>query len=370
MAQASATIATKVRAKEAKVAPDDAAVKWSRRSLLGLHGLSAPELKLVLQTARSLADVSTRSVKKVPALRGKVVANLFFEDSTRTRLSFTLAAQRLSADVIDLGSAGSSVSKGETIVDTAMNILAMGVDAFVVRHKSSGAAAVIAAAVGDRCAVINAGDGRHEHPTQGLLDIYTLAEAHGRLDTFDLRGLRVAIVGDIVSSRVARSNIAGLTTLGAEVVCVGPPTLAPRSLESLGCTVEHELERVLPRVDAVNMLRIQFERHGAGGSGGAEAADAKRPPIPSPAPAAATAGKPSPAFPSLREYSQTYGLTAERARLLKTGAIVMHPGPMNRGLEIAGAVADGPSSVILRQVSNGLAVRMAVLYLCVSAGSQ
>jgi aspartate carbamoyltransferase catalytic subunit len=331
------------------------ALAWTRRHLLGLQGMSSGELRHILSTARGFADVSTRSVKKVPALRGKVVANLFFEDSTRTRLSFTLAAQRLSADVIDLASSASSVNKGETTIDTAMNILSMGVDAFVVRHKASGAPAMIAGAVGGRCAVINAGDGKHEHPTQGLLDIYTLAEASNRLETFDLRGLRVAIVGDVLSSRVARSNIAGLTTLGAEVVCVGPPTLAPQSLTSLGCTVEDDLEAVLPRVDAVNMLRIQFERHGGEGEtkGGA------------PAPAAL---KSSPAFPSLREYQQAYGLTVERARLLKKSAIIMHPGPMNRGLEIAGAVADGPQSVILRQVTNGLAVRMAALYLCVGVG--
>jgi aspartate carbamoyltransferase catalytic subunit len=331
---------------------DPQPVHWTHRSLLGLQGLSAEELRTLLKTAAGFAEVSGRSVKKVPALRGKVVANLFFEDSTRTRLSFTLAAQRLSADVIDLTSSGSSVSKGESTVDTARNVEAMGVDALVVRHKSSGAPGLVHAGV--KCSVINAGDGKHEHPTQGLLDIYTLAEANGRLDTFDLAGLRVAIVGDVVSSRVARSNIAGLTKLGAEVVCIGPGTLAPRSMESLGCTVDDDLEAVLPTVDAVNMLRIQFERHGdsaAKATGG----DAPRA---------------SPAFPSTREYSRGYALTVERARLLKPGAIVMHPGPMNRGIEIADEVADGPKSVILRQVTNGLAVRMAALYLCVSASDQ
>ena len=320
----------------------------------------------MLHTARSFADVSNRSVKKVPALRGRVVANLFFEDSTRTRLSFTLAAQRLSADVIDLTELGSSVSKGESIADTCRNVEAMGVDGMVIRHKAAGAALVAARAV--KCAVVNAGDGRHEHPTQGLLDAYTLVEARGkwqsanaqmanegqkaeqaRLEAFDLRGVRVAIVGDIVSSRVARSNIAGLTKLGAEVICVGPPTLVPKSLESLGCRVEHELESVLPHVDAVNMLRIQFERHG-----GDEKKDGGGP------------SKGSPAFPSLREYTQSFALTRERAARMKDGAIVMHPGPMNRGIEIAGDVADGPRSVIFRQVTNGLAVRMAALYLCVS----
>lgn len=329
---------------------------WSRRCLLGLQDLSADEIRTLLHTARSFADVSDRSVKKTPALRGRVVANLFFEDSTRTRLSFTLAAQRLSADVIDLTETGSSVNKGETIADTVRNVEAMGVDAMVIRHKAAGAALVAAKAV--KCAVINAGDGKHEHPTQGLLDIYTLVEsrlaAHAgeksKLESFDLRGLKVAIVGDIVSSRVARSNIAGLTKLGAEVICVGPPTLAPRSLESLGCRVEQDLESVLPQVDAVNMLRIQFERHG-GGSEGKEASGSKG----------------SPAFPSLREYTQGFALTRERANTMKPGAIVMHPGPMNRGIEIEGSVADGSRSVIFRQVSNGLSVRMAALYLCVNA---
>jgi aspartate carbamoyltransferase catalytic subunit len=350
----------------------DAATVWNRRCLLGLQDLSADEIRPLLRTARSFADVSDRSVKKVPALRGRVVANLFFEDSTRTRLSFTLAAQRLSADVIDLTETGSSVNKGESIADTVRNVEAMGVDGMVIRHKAAGAALVAARAV--KCAVVNAGDGKHEHPTQGLLDVYTLVEArtkwhmaHGhtahesqtaeaaRLEAFDLRGVKVAIVGDIVSSRVARSNIAGLTKLGAEVICVGPPTLAPRSLEALGCRVEHELESVLPHMDAVNMLRIQFERHGSGGSGGGEEKKEGGP------------AKGSPAFPSIREYTQGFALTRERAAKMKDGAIVMHPGPMNRGIEIAGDVADGPRSVIFRQVTNGLAVRMAALYLCVTA---
>ncbi len=329
---------------------------WSHRHLLGLQELSPEHIRTALRTARSFADISTRSIKKVPALRGKVVANLFFEESTRTRVSFTLAAQRLSADVVDLGSS-SSVSKGETIEDTAHNIEAMGVDALVVRHKLSGAAALIARNVS--CAVINAGDGRHEHPTQGLLDAYTLAEATGRLDSLDFSGLRVAIVGDIANSRVARSNIAALSALGAEVVCIGPPTLAPRSLEALApgkVRVEWDLDAALPTVDAVNMLRIQFERHVVDpneaktpGGGGAPA-------------------KSSPAFPSIREYVQMYGLTSERAARMRAHAIVMHPGPINRGVELAGAVADGPRSVILQQVANGLSVRMAALFLCVAAG--
>lgn len=350
---------------------------WRHRCLLGLQDLTADEIRIILNTARSFAEVSGRSVKKVPALRGKVVANLFFEDSTRTRLSFTLAAQRLSADVIDLTETGSSVNKGETIADTALNVEAMGVDAMVVRHRASGAAGLVAQAVD--CAVINAGDGKHEHPTQGLLDIITLVEARGakagagsgggsnglvggeQWDAhFDLTGVRVAIVGDIVSSRVARSNIAGFTKLGAEVICVGPPTLAPKSLESLGCRVENDFDAVLDQVDAVNMLRIQFERHGDSGAKGAAAA----------APGGAGRGesaKGSPAFPSIREYVQSYALTPQRAARLRPGAIIMHPGPMNRGIEIADEVADGPRSVILRQVANGLAVRMAALYLCTGA---
>lgn len=330
----------------------DLLASWNHRCLLGLQDLSAEEIRTLLALARSFADVSERSIKKVPALRGRVVANLFFEDSTRTRLSFTLAAQRLSADVIDLTETGSSVSKGETIADTVRNVEAMGVDAMVIRHKAAGAALVAAKAV--KCAVINAGDGKHEHPTQGLLDIYTLIESRAgswAVESFDLRGVKVAIVGDIISSRVARSNIAGLIKLGAQVVCVGPPTLAPRSLEALGCQIEHDLDAVLPSIDAINMLRIQFERHSAGGDEGA-----------------GKSGKSaSPAFPSLREYTQGYALTRERANRLKPGAIVMHPGPMNRGIEIAGDVADGARSVIFRQVTNGLPVRMAALYACVGA---
>ncbi len=355
----------------------DTPTPWIHRCLLGLQELSAEDIRTVLYTARSFAEVSGRSVKKVPALRGKVVANLFFEDSTRTRLSFTLAAQRLSADVIDLTETGSSVNKGETIDDTALNVEAMGVDALIVRHRASGAASLVARVVD--CAVINAGDGRHEHPTQGLLDIYTLVEARlgqapggpalqagsspvspaerERLERFDLTGLKVAIVGDIVSSRVARSNIAGLTKLGAEVICVGPTTLVPRSLESLGCRVEQDFESVLSQVDAVNMLRIQFERHGTA----AKPAAANAQPEPA---------RGSPAFPSIREYVQSYALTPERATRLRDDAIVMHPGPMNRGIEIADEVADGPRSVILRQVTNGLAVRMAALYLCVGVSER
>lgn len=310
---------------------------WPHRDLLGIEPLDAAAIRFVLETAKGFEGVSTRSVKKVPALRGRVVVNLFFEDSTRTRASFTLAAQRLSADVLDFAAKGSSVSKGETLADTAKNIEAMGVDAIVCRHHLSGAAVKLSQSV--NCSVINAGDGQHEHPTQALLDAYTLARRTGRDDGFDLTGLTVAIVGDIAHSRVARSNVLCLTRLGAKVILVGPPTLLPAGFRELGPGVEisSELDEVLPRVDAINMLRVQFERLSG------------------------------PAFPSQREYHAFFGLTPERLARAKNDVVVMHPGPMNRGLEIDSAVADGPNSAILQQVSHGLAVRMAVLLLCVSA---
>ncbi len=289
-------------------------------------------------------------------LEGRTIATMFFEDSTRTKTSFTAAAQRLGAHVLDLSATTSSVNKGETLIDTAKTVEAMGVDAMIVRAKQAGAAGLIAAHVA--CPVINAGDGRHEHPTQGLIDLYTVAEAHGRLDSFDLSGLRLAIVGDVVSSRVARSAIAGFTALGAEVVCVGPPTMVPRSLNGLGCRVEHELDRVIGGCDAVMMLRIQFERHegggGSGGSGGASGSGG----------AAVHAGDKSargPVIASVREYREFFGMTVERAARLKPGAVVLHPGPMNRGIEIDGEVADGPRSRVTRQVGLGVAVRMGVL---------
>ncbi len=304
---------------------------WTHKHLLGLEDLSAEDIRFLLTTAKGFEAVSTRSVKKVPALRGKVVANLFFEDSTRTSSSFTLAAQRLSADVLQFSGKGSSVSKGESLVDTARNIEAMGVDVIVCRHAQSGAAHKLAASV--NCSVLNAGDGQHEHPTQALLDAYTIAQRLGRDEQFDLTGLTVAIVGDIAHSRVARSNIHGLMKLGAKVILVGPPTLLPSSFAQLGCELSHRLDDVIGRVDVVNMLRVQFER---------------------------LAG---PAFPSTNEYSAIYGLTARRLKQAKPDIVVMHPGPMNRGLEIESAVADGPNSAILQQVTNGLAVRMACLYL-------
>jgi len=310
--------------------PPTNATRWTRPHLLSLEELSAEEIRLVLQQAQAFAQISTRSIKQVPALRGRVVVNLFFEDSTRTRASFQLAAQRLSADVLNMAAQGSSVSKGETLRDTARNIEAMGVDIIVIRHQQSGAAKLLADSI--HPCVVNAGDGQHEHPTQGLLDLYTI---HQRLDRFGraLSGLSVAIVGDIAHSRVARSNVHALLKLGAHVILVGPSTLLPGSFADLGCELSHHLDDVLPRVDVINMLRIQFERF---------------------------QGE---AFPSVREYAHFFCLTQKRMQLAKPELLVMHPGPINRGLEIESAVADGPHSAILSQVSNGMAVRMAVLFL-------
>ena len=291
----------------------------------------------------------------VETLAGKVVANLFFEDSTRTRLSFSLAAKRLGAQVIDLSSTDSSVNKGETIRDTAANVAAMGAHALIVRHRASGAAALVARATGEAfgVSVVNAGDGRHEHPTQGLLDAYTLAESFGRLDDFSLAGLTFAIVGDVGSSRVARSDIAVLTALGAKVVCVGPPALVPRSLEVLGCSVTHDLDALISTVDAVNVLRIQFERHATGpsASGGGDRVGG------------AALARPN-AVASLREYTELYGLSLRRIERMKPGAVILHPGPINRGVEMTAAVADGHRSVVLKQVGHGVAVRMAAIDLC------
>ncbi|HEX7010754.1 MAG TPA: aspartate carbamoyltransferase catalytic subunit [Phycisphaeraceae bacterium] len=309
--------------------------RWPHKHLLGLEDLAPQDIRFLLQTALGFEEVSTRSVKKVPALRGKVVVNLFFEDSTRTRSSFHLAASRLSADVLDFSAKGSSVSKGETLRDTARNIEAMGVDVIIVRHPLSGAAVQLARSV--RCSVINAGDGQHEHPTQGLLDLFTIAKRLNRTDTFDLGGLTVAIVGDIAHSRVARSNVHGLLKLGAKVVLVGPSTLVPSGFKEMGCQVAHDLDAVLPHVDVINMLRVQFER------------------------------LTSQAFPSVREYATFFGLTTRRMAKAKPGVLVMHPGPLNRGIEIDSAVADGPNSAILQQVTHGLAVRMACLFLVTQA---
>src|SRR5688572_30538239 len=304
---------------------------WTRKHLLTLEELSADEIRFILDTADSFKEVSTRSVKKVPALRGRVLVNAFFEDSTRTRTSFSLAAQRMSADVIDFSEKTSSTSKGETLIDTARTIEAMGIDILVIRHKAAGAAQMLARSL--KCSVVNAGDGAHEHPTQGLLDLYTIRERFGRVE-----GLKVAIVGDIANSRVARSNLWALTKLGAQVILVGPPTLVPRSFESLGATVVHDFDSIIGQVDVVNMLRVQFER------------------------------VQSSQFPSVREFTRLFGLTWDRFQRCKKDVFVMHPGPMNRGIEIQSEIADGPQSGILTQVTNGLAVRMAVLYLVTSVG--
>jgi len=301
-------------------------VNWTRRHLLGLYDLSAEEINTILDTAASFKEVSTRSIKKVPPLRGRVVANLFFEPSTRTRISFELAASRLSADVVNFEKVTSSAVKGETLKDTARNIERMGVDIVVVRHSAPGAPHRLAEVLD--ASVINAGDGPHEHPTQALLDIFTMREHKDRLE-----GLTVAIVGDIAHSRVARSNIWGLQKLGAKVILVGPSTLVPGGFRELGVEVTHSLDEVIERCDVINMLRIQLERQEGG------------------------------LFPSLREYSRMFGLNRERVSKAKEDVLIMHPGPMNRGVEITPQVADGPHSVILEQVENGLAVRMAAMYL-------
>lgn len=301
-------------------------MNWTRKHLLSLQDLSPEEIVHVLDTANGFKEVSNRSVKKVPALRGRVVVNAFFEDSTRTRTSFQLAAQRLSADIIDFSEKGSSVSKGETLIDTARTIEAMGIDILVVRHSAAGSADLISRSV--KCSVINAGDGAHEHPTQGLLDLYTIRERFGKI-----AGLKVAIVGDIANSRVARSNIWGLTKLGAEVILVGPPTLLSKSFESFGVRVVHDFDSIIGQVDVINMLRVQFERIK------------------------------SSQFPTVREFTHFFGLTQDRFARCKKDVFIMHPGPMNRGVEIQSQIADGPQSGILAQVANGLAIRMAVLYL-------
>lgn len=300
---------------------------WTRKDLLGLDGLSADEIRLILQTARAFKGVGQRSLKKVPVLRGKTLVNFFVEPSTRTRTSFELAAQRLSADVVNISATASSLQKGETLKDTALNLQALQADIIVLRHSSAGASEFLSTRLD--ASIINAGDGAHEHPTQGLLDVFTILEKRGRVE-----GLKVAIVGDILFSRVARSNIHALVKLGADVTLVGPSTLVPRVFEKLGVKVAHKLDDVLEEVDVVNLLRIQHERQR------------------------------KEYFPGLGEYVSLFGLTKARAARLKPECLVMHPGPINRGVEIDSDVADGSRSVILEQVTNGLAVRMAVLYLC------
>jgi len=303
------------------------------RHLISAADLSQEDAVLILDTADELDRIAERPVKKLPTLRGRTVVNLFYEDSTRTRISFEAAAKRLSADVINFSAKGSSVAKGESLKDTALTLEAMGADAVVIRHSASGAPHRLAGWV--RGSVVNAGDGAHEHPTQALLDAFTMRRRLGRLD-----GLRVTIVGDVLHSRVARSNVLLLSTLGAEVTLVAPPTLLPVAVGSWPCAVGYDLDAALPKADVVMMLRVQQERMNAA------------------------------YFPTVREYSRRYGLDAARMALLPEHGIVMHPGPMNRGVEIAAEVADSVRSTIVEQVANGVSVRMAVLYLLLSGSDQ
>ena len=296
------------------------------KDLIGLEELSAEQINGILDTAEPFKEISERAIKKVPVLRGKTIVNAFFENSTRTRISFEFAEKRLSADTVNFAASGSSVSKGETLVDTARNLEAMRIDMVVIRHASSGAARFLADRIGSN--VINAGDGRHEHPTQGLLDMLTLRDHLGTLE-----GKRICIVGDVLHSRVARSNIWGLRKLGAEVAVCGPATLMPVAVEELGVTVFRRIEEAVEWSDALNILRLQLERMQAG------------------------------YVPSLREYNRVFGVTSARLEAAPRDILILHPGPMNRGVEIDSDVADGPHAVILEQVTNGVAVRMAVLYL-------
>ncbi|MFA5088545.1 MAG: aspartate carbamoyltransferase catalytic subunit [Candidatus Omnitrophota bacterium] len=303
---------------------------WTKHNLIDLEGLDKEEIELILDTARSFKEVSAREVKKVPALRGKTIVLLFFEPSTRTRISFELAAKRLSADTLNISSSGSSLSKGESVLDTVKNIEAMNVDLVVVRHQSSGVPRILTE--GTKAAVVNAGDGCHAHPTQALLDMLTMREKLGRIE-----GLKVGIVGDILHSRVARSNIWGLTKLGAEVTVCGPSTLMPADIGKMGVEVGYSLDKVLKESDVLMLLRIQKER------------------------------QQEKFLPSIREYANVFGITRDRLKLAKKNVLIMHPGPTNRGVELSGDVADSEYSVILDQVTNGVAVRMAVLYLLLGA---
>jgi aspartate carbamoyltransferase catalytic subunit len=296
------------------------------RHLLRLQGMPKDDITQILDAAISFKEILNRPIKKVPTLQGKTIVNLFFENSTRTRTSFELAERRLSADVLSFAAASSSVTKGETLKDTARNIEAMKIDMVVIRHNAAGTADFLSKVINAN--IINAGDGQHEHPTQGLLDMFTLREKFGKLD-----GLHVCIVGDVLHSRVARSNIFGLQTMGAKVSVCGPATLLPREIEKLGVDVYHHIDDILPKVDALNVLRIQMERE-AGGY-----------------------------FPSLREFHRYFGVTKERLDRANRPITILHPGPINRDVELSADVADGPHSVILEQVLNGVAIRMAVLYL-------
>lgn len=306
-------------------------VKWKRKHLLGLEELEPQEIEYILELTSAFKEISTRAIKKVPALRGKTVALLFFEPSTRTRTSFELAAKRLSADTVNISISTSSVVKGENLKDTARNIEALQIDIMVVRHSMAGAPHYLASNIS--ASVVNAGDGCHEHPTQALLDLYTIKEKKGRI-----KGLTIGIIGDIIHSRVARSNIWGLRKLGARVILCGPPTMLPPEFKELGVEICYELDCILPEVDVINILRIQRERIKEN------------------------------LYPSLLEYSQHYGINRERLKLAKKGLLIMHPGPVNRGVELAPDVLDSKGeedfyTVVLDQVANGLAVRMAVLYL-------
>jgi aspartate carbamoyltransferase catalytic subunit len=297
-----------------------------RKDLLEIRTLEPAEIQTILDTAASMKEIASREIKKVPALRGKTVINLFLEPSTRTRTSFEIAGKWLSADVVNVSGSSSSVVKGETLMDTAKNLEAMSPDCVVIRHSASGAPHMLARVL--RCSIINAGDGMHEHPTQALLDLLTIREKRGHLE-----GLSVAIVGDIAHSRVARSNIAGMRKMGISVTVAGPPTLIPAGVEELGVKVAYRLEDAIRDVDVIMMLRLQQERMSAN------------------------------YIPSLREYSRLYGLSLDKLRVARDDVLIMHPGPVNRGIEMAPEVADGPYSVILEQVANGVAVRMALLYL-------
>jgi aspartate carbamoyltransferase catalytic subunit len=302
------------------------------RHLLGLEGMPREDIELILNTAVSFKEVLERPIKKVPTLQGKTIVNLFFESSTRTRISFELAERRLSADVVNFTTAGSSIAKGETFKDTIKNIEAMKIDMVVIRHSSSGAAHFLAKIIDAN--VINAGDGTHEHPTQALLDIFTIREKLGKV-----QGINVCIVGDILHSRVARSNIFGLKTLGANVSICGPETLIPKDIENLGVEIYHNIEDVIPKVDVLNVLRLQLERQN------------------------------SAFIPSLQEYHKYFGITRKKLEKATKPILIMHPGPINRGVELSSDVADSEHSVILEQVTNGVAVRMAILYLLGTMGN-
>lgn len=304
----------------------DPEYRFRQKHILGLADLSADDIRAILQTAESFKEISARAIKKVPTLRGKTVINLFFEPSTRTRLSFEVAAKRMSADTFNISNSGSSTVKGETLIDTARNLAAMNPDCIIIRHSRSGAARLLADHIS--ASVINAGDGTHEHPSQGLLDLMTVREAKGRL-----AGLKIAIIGDIAHSRVAHSDIIGFSRMGASVAVAGPATLIPRGIEELGATVSRTTLEAVEGADVIMALRIQKER------------------------------QQDPLFPSLREYANFFGISHRVVAAAKPDAIIMHPGPMNRGVELDSSLADGERSVILAQVANGVAVRMALMYL-------